>query len=220
MIDILYSDEHIAVCVKPRGVSSQEDGTDRSMPALLRNQLEKEYVAVIHRLDKDVSGVMVYALSNTAAAKLSQMTAENKLTKQYLAVVSGTPAEKEATLTDLLYHDKRKNKSYTVKKERRGVKKASLSYEVTDTCLTNDIIFTLVKVQLHTGRTHQIRVQFASRRHPLLGDRKYGGIGSCPIALFSQKLSFDHPITGKKLTFSAEPPSEYPWDCFNSKVSG
>ena len=155
----------------------------------------------IHRLDRDVSGVMVYALTKKAAASLSKAVAENALEKVYLAVVHGVPAEKSGVYTDLLFKDSKKNKSYVVARERKGVRRAELSYEVLESRGDK----TLVRVKLHTGRSHQIRVQFSSRKMPLFGDKKYGASdGERQIALFSHSLTFPHPC-GKIMTFSAEP---------------
>lgn len=201
MLKILYQDADLVICVKPAGVLSQDSGCS-SMPALLRTQLGVEYVSVVHRLDKEVGGVMVYALSARAAAGLSRIVQERKLDKVYQAVLMGVPDAKTGTLEDLLYHDKARNKTYVVDRQRKGVKDARLMYEV----LRQGTSHTLVRVQLFTGRTHQIRVQFASRKLPLVGDRKYGGKQSgVPLCLWSFRLSFEHPVTGKRMTFTQEP---------------
>ena len=172
------------------------------MPAMLREQLGVEYVAVIHRLDKEVGGVMVYALSQKAAAGLSRAVQEHNLEKIYWAVLRGKPTEPKAILKDLLFHDQNRNKTYVVDRQRKGVKDASLEYEV----LQSGETFALVRIQLHTGRTHQIRVQFASRKLPLVGDRKYGGkeAGSS-LCLWSTELSFVHPVTGVQMHYTREP---------------
>ena len=199
MFKVLYSDNDIAVIIKPVGVIS-EDG-EGSVPALIREALSVETVYPIHRLDKDVGGVMVYALNKKAAAYLCQAVTENALEKVYLAVVHGTPTEKSGVFSDLLFKDAKKNKSYVVKRERKGVRYAELSYEVLG-CESNR---TLVRVKLHTGHSHQIRVQFASRKMPLFGDRKYGAAdGAKQIALFSHSLKFPHP-SGGIMSFTAEP---------------
>ena len=204
---ILYSDRDLVVCVKPAGVLSQDAG-ESSMPGLLRAQLGTDYIAVVHRLDRDTGGVMVYALTPKSAAILTHSVQEHRLEKQYLAVLRGIPAEKEATLEDLLFHDKTRNKTYAVARQRKGVKDAKLDYQLLETCNGHS----LVNVRLHTGRTHQIRVQFASRKLPLIGDGKYGGkANGLPLCLWSWKLSFPHPITGKIMTFEALPPWEKEW---------
>lgn len=203
MIKILYEDNNIVFCVKPVGMSSEDD-----MPKNLSEQLKSE-IYTLHRLDTPVGGVMVYAKNKSAAAKFSKKIAENSdFEKTYLTVCEGAFEEDEGVMEDLLFKDSRKNKSFVVKKERKGVKKAILSYHVLDTKDLNGKICSLVSVTLKTGRSHQIRVQFASRKHPLLGDGKYGSKVNCPIALFSHKINTD----GK--CFSENPPSEKPWDVF------
>lgn len=201
MLTILYQDRDIVVCVKPAGVLSQDAG-QRSMPEMLRQTLQAEYVSVVHRLDKEVGGVMVFALNEKAASGLARAVQERKLEKIYQAVLNGIPAEKAATLDDLLYHDQKRNKTYVVDRQRKGVKDARLDYEVLRTGAERS----LVKVKLHTGRTHQIRVQFASRKLPLVGDGKYGGKEpGVPLCLWSWKLAFEHPITKKYMSFTQNP---------------
>lgn len=205
-IDILYSDNDIAVCVKPAGVISENGG----MPELLKSQLGGEFYCV-HRLDREVSGVMVYAGNTAAAAKLSAQVSGGEFSKEYLAVAGGIPEPSEGIMEDLLFHDSSRNKSFVVKKERRGVKKARLEYR----CIESIDYRSLVSVKLITGRTHQIRVQFAARKMPLLGDRKYGGETGCRTALISREIAFLHPATGEKMRFCAEVPAEYPWNLFS-----
>ena len=215
MIEILYRDQHIVVCIKPVGVLSQE-GSGRDMPSILKEQLGVEIVYPVHRLDKAVSGVMVYAISAVAAAGLSRAVQERTLEKIYLAVLRGIPQEEEGTLEDLLFHDKTKNKTYVVQRSRKGVKPAKLSYQTLETAEDR----TLVRVLLHTGRTHQIRVQFASRKLPLVGDGRYGGKdASSVLGLWSAALRFRHPVTGEAMVFSKEPPAEMPWAMFHMKGS-
>ncbi len=215
MIEVLYRDPHIVVCVKPAGVLSQEGG-GKDMPGLLKEQLGVETVYPVHRLDKAVSGVMVYGLSAAAAAGLSRAVQERQLEKVYLAVLRGIPQEASGTLEDLLFHDKTKNKTYVVQRLRKGVKPAKLSYQVLETVGERS----LVRVLLHTGRTHQIRVQFASRKLPLVGDGRYGGKdASSALGLWSAALVFRHPVTGERLAFSQEPPAEMPWSAFQMKGS-
>lgn len=207
-IKILYEDQDIIVCIKPRGILSQADESgNENMCSVLQRHLEAQkktpYVAVIHRLDVGVPGVMVYAVSKKAAAKLSSQISDKEIcTKKYLAAVHGTFEEKSGNMRDLLFKDTRLGKSYVVNSTRKGVKEASLDYEV----LEEQNELSLVKVTLHTGRTHQIRVQFASRAHSLTGDKKYGARDEYrSIGLFSHYLSFPHPTTGKVMTFSAFP---------------
>ncbi len=206
MFEILYCDKDIAVVIKPANVIS-EDG-EGSVPALIREALAVDDVYTIHRLDREVCGVMVYALTKHAAASLSRAVADNALEKIYLAVVHGAPAEQSGIFTDLLFKDSKKNKSYVVTRERKGVRRAELSYETL--CIKGER--SLVRVKLHTGRSHQIRVQFSSRKMPLVGDRKYGSDEKCNIALFSHILSF--PYKGKTVTFSATPSGDI-WDTFD-----
>ena len=200
MFEILYNDSEIAVVVKPVGVLS-EDAESGSVFSLIREALGVENVYPIHRLDRDVGGVMVFALSKKAAASLSKAVADNALEKVYLAVVHGAPKEPRGTYTDLLFKDSKKNKSYVVTRERKGVRRAELSYEV----LKSTSERALVRVKLHTGRSHQIRVQFASRKMPLFGDKRYGAAdGAKQIALFSHSLTFPHP-SGETMTFTKSP---------------
>ncbi len=199
-MEILYSDEHIVVCIKPVGVLSQSDSLGgESMITLLSKMFGCE-IYPLHRLDKGVSGVMVYAKTKLAAARLSQDIAERRFKKEYLAVVHGVP-ENSGEMKDLLFKDSCKNKSFVVDRKRKGVKEASLQYKLIKTDGQNS----LVEILLHTGRTHQIRVQFASRKMSLLGDKKYGAIDNFKnIALFSYRLSFNHPKTNEEMMFKAD----------------
>ena len=197
---ILYQNDEFLVCEKPRNVLSQAGKPgQRSMIDLLRAQVGGE-IYPVHRLDQQVGGVMVYARTQAAAAYFSREIQQGNMKKEYLAVVHGGPKEDAGELNDLLLHDARKNKSYVVSRMRGGVKKARLSYRV----LGRTPEETLVQVRLFTGRTHQIRVQFASRQMPLVGDGRYGG-GSGEIALWSVRLSFRYH--GKELCFAELPDS-------------
>lgn len=167
------------------------------MLALLTEQLGGEFYPV-HRLDREVGGLMVYARTSSAAGSLSKIIQQGNMKKEYLAVIKGTPEASGGIYEDLLLHDGKKNKSFVVKRLRTGVKKARLSYRVLDTLEGRS----LVQIRLFTGRSHQIRVQFASRGMPLVGDGRYGG-GSGKIALWSVRLSFHY---GKQsCCFSALP---------------
>ena len=214
-LHILYEDAHLVLCVKPVGVLSEDSDTAACMPALLRQhyraQGKPDYIATVHRLDKIVGGVMLFSRRREVTGRLTAAVAERRITKEYLAVLRGRPQEASATLTDLLFRDAAKNKSYVVKRMRKGVREASLEYVT----LGSTEELTLVRVRLHTGRTHQIRVQFASRGLPLSGDRKYGASDvPWPIALWSYRLSFVHPQTGADMTFSCPPPAAEPWTRF------
>jgi len=198
MIRVLYQDKFILVCLKPAGVLSQA-GPGEDMLQLLGAQ-ENCSLFPVHRLDRGVGGVMVFAKTGKAAAALSAAIQNGSFRKEYLCVVQGAPAEESGLYRDLLLHDKSRNKTFVVDRMRGGVKEAILEYWT----LEKRSDRSLVRVKLLTGRTHQIRVQFASRKTPLMGDGKYGG-GSGQIALWSWHLSFPHPVTGKELTFSHLP---------------
>lgn len=210
---ILYQDAQLVVCVKPAGVLSENGG----MPELLAAACGAERIYCVHRLDRDVGGVMVYAKTGKAAAALSaQFSAGAE--KEYLAVAAGHPEMPEGEFSDLLFHDRQRNKTFVVKRQRAGVKQARLHYRTVASSRIGETETTLLRVVLHTGRTHQIRVQFASRGMPLLGDAKYGSRARGAIALWACALAFDHPFTGKRLRFSAQPPAAAPWTEFGSEL--
>ena len=213
MPKILYEDPHLLLIEKPVGIPSQESEGD----CVPKRLAERGYpVKVVHRLDKPTGGVMVYARTDKAAAKLSALVGQHDVfVKEYLAVVQGVPAQAENTLTDLLYHDVRKNKSYVVDRARKGVREAKLNYAVLETVTTDEGTFTLVRVRLHTGRTHQIRVQFASRKMPLYGDSRYGGVKGANLGLWSHRLTLLHPITGESICTESNPDWDTaPWCYF------
>ena len=207
MIEILQETKTSVVCVKPVGIAAQ--GTDpQALPQLLAAQLGCE-VYPVHRLDQTVGGVMVYAKTAQEAARLTQAMGQGQMQKTYLAVLTGCPAERAGTLEDLLFHDRAKNKTYVVRRQRGGVKQAKLHYEI----LAELDGLSLARIRLETGRTHQIRVQFASRGLPLLGDGKYGSrCGRCTCALWSYRLSF--PDGKGEAVFEAQPPASFPWTVF------
>ena len=192
-MEILFSDNEIVVCIKPVGMDSEQD-----VPQALSKQLGGE-IFTLHRLDKNVGGVMIYSRTKASAARFSRLIQDGQLIKEYVALVHGAPPE-EGDLTDLLWKDSAKNKVFVVKRERKGVKKARLTYK-----LLRDGEQSLVRIRLYTGRSHQIRVQFASRGFPLVGDHKYGSreVASAPM-LFSCCLTF--PYGGKEQKFESLPP--------------
>ena len=213
---ILYEDRYLVVCVKPVGVLSEDSESGRSLPRMLaehyRQAGKPDYIATVHRLDKIVGGVMVLSRRREVTGRLTAAIAAHEITKEYLAVLRGHPQEPAATLTDLLFRDASHNKSYVVKRMRKGVREARLSYEE----VGRTEALSLVRVQLYTGRTHQIRVQFASRGLPLLGDIRYGSKDpGCTAALWSYHLGFRHPVTGKPVDVTCPPPKAYPWDLFD-----
>ena len=207
-MDILYKDEAIVVCIKPaRVLSTDEPG---GMPELVRQALNDPVadVRTVHRLDRVVSGLMVLARTAQCASELSRQIRENQFEKEYLAVVHGCPADASGTLTDLLLRDKRERKTYIVQEPAKGVQEAILHYQV----LASAEGLSRVRIQLVTGRTHQIRAQFSGRGMPLVGDRKYATLDDpCEIALWSYRLAFTHPVTGEPMEFIAPPPERYPW---------
>ena len=207
-LEFLYADKDILVCIKPaRVLSTDEPG---GLPSLVRDALgdEKADVRTVHRLDRVVSGVMVLARNAKSASELSRQIREDEFEKEYLAVVHGTPEKPEGTLTDLLYRDKARRMTMVAREPAKGVQEAILDYAV----MNHTEEMSRVKVLLRTGRTHQIRVQFASRNMPLVGERKYCTLEDpCEIALWSYRLRFRHPKTGEMMTFSKEPGAVYPW---------
>ena len=191
-MELLYSDPQIAVCVKPVGLDSEQQ-----LPDALKAALGGD-IFPIHRLDKNVGGVMVFARTKAAAAQLSKAVQEGTMVKEYVATVHGTPPE-SGDWTDLLWKDSTKNKVFVVKRERKGVKKARLEFTRLTAGDTSQ-----VRVRLHTGRSHQIRVQFASRGFPLVGDHKYGSRDEAQAPmLFSCRISF--PWKGQIRAYEALP---------------
>ena len=192
LMDILYSDRDLAVCIKPVGLDSEAE-----VPAELKKALGGE-IFPIHRLDKNVGGVMVFARTKQAAAALSKAVQEGQMVKEYVAMVHGTPPE-SGDWEDFLFKDSRKNKVFAVKKERKGVKYARLEFQRLSAGETS-----LVHVRLHTGRSHQIRVQFSSRGFPLVGDHKYGSRDEkLEPMLFSCRITF--PWKGESKVFETKP---------------
>ena len=207
-MELIYVDEDILVCLKPaRVLSTDEPG---GVPDLAREALgaPKADVRTVHRLDRVVAGLMVLARNGKAASELSRQIRDNEFEKEYLAVVHGCPENESGTLRDLLGRDKARKMTFVASEPAKGVQEAVLDYEVQAAAE----MMSRVRIRLHTGRTHQIRVQFASRNMPLVGERKYSELDDpCEIALWSYRIGFIHPKTGEKVEFSHQPPEIYPW---------
>ena len=210
-MELIYVDDDIVVAIKPARVLSTDEAG--GMPELVRESIgnPKADIRTVHRLDRVVSGLMVLARNAHSASELSRQIRENEFQKEYMAVVHGHPAEDSATLRDLLGRDKARKMTYVADAPAKGVQEAVLDYQV----VSRNEAFSKVRIRLHTGRTHQIRVQFASRGLPLVGERKYSELDDpCEIALWSYRLAFTHPITGKPVEFIREPLEIFPWTAF------
>jgi len=207
-MELIHVDRDIVVCIKPpRVLSTDEPG---GLPDLIREALgdTKANIRTVHRLDRVVSGLMVLARTNKSASELSRQIRNDEFEKEYLAVLHGIPDEDEGTLRDLLLRNKAERKTYVVSEAGKDVQEAVLNYRV----LSKTEAFSKVQIELVTGRTHQIRAQFSSRNLPLVGDRKYSLYeDDCEIALWSHRIAFNHPYTGKRMEFVHDPPAVYPW---------
>ena len=210
-MNFIYTDNDIVIAVKPpRVLSTDEAG---GMPELVRDALgdKNADVRTVHRLDRVVGGLMLLARGSENASALGRQVQNGSFHKQYLAVVHGA-TDDSGDMTDLLYRDKARKMTFVAAAPVKGAQEAHLSYKTLD---RRDGM-SLVKIDLHTGRTHQIRVQFSSRGFPLVGERKYAeGEDECELALWSYSLSFEHPKTGEHMDFCLTPPTEYPWSKFN-----
>ena len=221
-INILYQDNDMAVCEKPAGLLTLPSESDeKSLLDVLCEQLSTDGKRIqlypVHRLDRLTAGVVVFAKNKRAAAELSSIFAEHKNEKQYLCIVHGDVQNGSEECTDLIFADKRQNKSYVTDKMRKGVKEARLYYERLAIAAYREKPVSLLRVSLYTGRMHQIRAQLSHRHHPLLGDGKYGSCeNSCTTALFAYHVSFFYK--GKK-SFTVMPKNEFPWSLFWDDIS-
>ncbi len=211
-MEVLYQDADVFVCIKPpRVLSTDEAG---GLPELVRQYLHdpKADVRTVHRLDRVVGGVMVLARNAKAASELSRQIREGSFRKEYIAVTHGVPETLKGTMRDLLLRDKARKMTFVVDSAAKDVQEAVLYYQLLGTCQG----LGKVRIELETGRTHQIRVQFSSRGMPLAGERKYAELqDDCVLALWSYSVTFTHPATGEEMTFSHQPPKNYPWDLFS-----
>ena len=224
MVKVIYEDNHLLVVEKPVNILSQGDDTnDKDMVNLLKQYVKEKYnkpgnvyIGLVHRLDRPVGGAMVFAKTSKAASRLSEQVRNKTFKKTYRAVIHGTMNKESDILKDYLYKNKKTNMVSVVNKNHKDAKNAELSYET----LEHKNNFSLVEIDLKTGRPHQIRVQFASRRHPLFGDQRYGQnvnkVGQ-QISLWSYKIEIEHPTTKEKMEFICDLPKEYPWDLFKNK---
>ncbi len=217
-LKIIYEDNHIIVVEKPPNIPSQSDKTgDMDMLTIIKKYIKEKYnkpgnvyLGLVHRLDRPVGGVMIFAKTSKAASRLSNQVREKVFKKEYMAVVDGKFTKKEGTLVDYLYKDERNNISKVVNKDKKNAKKAILDYKV---LVYNEVKnLSLIKINLHTGRHHQIRVQLSNFKHSIFGDQKYGTRGrGKQIALWAYKLTIEHPITKKKMEFEDLPESIGTW---------
>lgn len=221
-LQVLHEDKDILVCIKPMGVPSQGDKTrDVDMVTLVKKYIYEKgetegepYVALVHRLDRPVGGIMVFALNQEAAADLSGQMLDGVFHKTYQAILTGELAEESGVMTDYLLRDGKTNTSKVVKKGTKGAKKAELEYEVLDVIETEEGLFSYVLIDLMTGRHHQIRVQCASRGAGLYGDTKYNPLfqnikkSYKQIGLYATRIEFEHPVTGEPMVFKTEPEGE------------
>ncbi|MFD2639948.1 RluA family pseudouridine synthase [Piscibacillus salipiscarius] len=217
-INILYEDNHLLFVEKPVNVPVQADQSkDRDLLTILKDFIKERdqkpgnvYLGLVHRLDRPVGGVMVFAKTSKAASRLSDQIRRNVFDKQYLTVVRGTPAEHEGQLKDFLLKDQKENKVHVSSSKNKKAKKALLNYKLLGTKKG----LSLLEINLHTGRPHQIRVQLSSRRWPIYGDQKYGSKVNKPgqqIALWSHVLTIEHPTKKEAVRVSSNPPMDFPW---------
>ena len=217
-LKIIYEDNHLLVAEKPPNIPSQSDKTgDEDMLTLLKEYLKEKYqkpvnvyLGLVHRLDRPVGGVMVFAKTSKAAARLSEQVRDKTFKKEYLTIVDGKLENKTGTLEDYLLKNEKTNTSKVVQERTKNSKYAKLDYEVLQ--YQEDINLSLMRILLHTGRHHQIRVQLSHMGHSICGDQKYGTRGrGKQIALWAYKLTIEHPITKETMTFTSIPESVGPW---------
>lgn len=218
-VEILHEDADIIVCVKPYGMPAQGDKSrDTDLLSYLKNHIfeeeeleEEPYLAMVHRLDRPVGGIMVFAKNQRAAARLSDQVQDGTMVKFYQAILTGELPDESGILEDYLVKDGKTNTSKIVKKGTKGAKKAQLEYEVLDVFETDQGVLSYVLIDLITGRHHQIRVQMAGRGAGIYGDTKYNPLFAKTkkkyqqIALFATRLEFEHPVTGEHMIFKCEP---------------
>lgn len=220
---IIFEDNHLLVVEKPVNIPSQEDDSgDPDLLTILKQDLKERYqkpgnvfLGLVHRLDRPVGGVMVLAKTSKAASRLAEQIRNGEFKKVYLAIAHGKPEKSCDRLEHFLLKDNRVNKTAVVSGPQPGALQAVLEYEV----LAHQANLSLVKINLHTGRSHQIRVQLEEIGHPLFGDQKYGADKNKPgqqIALWSVEIGFMHPTKDEMMTFRALPPEEYPWNIFKA----
>lgn len=221
---ILYEDNHLLFVEKPVNLPVQKDqSNDKDLLSILKQDIKERYqkpgnvyLGMVHRLDRPVGGVMVFAKTSKAASRLSDIIRRKELSKTYLAVVRGRPEDNDH-LVDFLWKDRTKNIVKISSKNNKQAKKAMLDYQL----LGSDKGLSLVKINLLTGRPHQIRVQFASRGLPLFGDQKYGSKVNKPgeqIALWSHELRFTHPVKRNEIAISSYPPDDFPWSKWEKRL--
>ena len=222
---VIYEDNHIIVVEKMVNIPSQADKTeDVDMLSIIKSYLKEKYnkpgnvyLGLVHRLDRPVGGVMVFAKTSKAASRLSEQVRNKTFKKEYLVICNGKMEKEKDTLVDYLWKDEKKNTSYVVKPTKKNAKQAILDYEVLKYDKAQNL--SLLKMNLHTGRHHQIRVQLSSRMHAIYGDNKYHGRGAgTGICLWAYKLTIEHPITKQEMTFVDFPEKKGMWKLIDSHI--
>ena len=222
---VIYEDNHIIVVEKMVNIPSQADKTeDVDMLSIIKSYLKEKYnkpgnvyLGLVHRLDRPVGGVMVFAKTSKAASRLSEQVRNKTFKKEYLVICNGKMEKNQDTLVDYLWKDEKKNTSYVVKPTKKNAKQAILDYEVLKYDKAQNL--SLLKMNLHTGRHHQIRVQLSSRMHAIYGDNKYHGRGAgTGICLWAYKLTLEHPITKQEMTFVDYPGKKGMWKLIDSHI--